>query len=297
MRWTFSLKWALLCLALCFGVVAHAQELQKIPQLKSPVTDLSGTLSAEQRAALTQTLLDFEHQHGSQIAVLLVPTTAPETIDQYSIRVVDQNKIGRADIDDGVLVLVAMRDAHIRIEVGRGLEGAIPDVYADRIRREIMNPKFRAGDFYGGLNDGVQALMKLIAGEALPLPAQAPHRGAKGQSFESLFVVLLMFTIIGGGVLRALLGGRPGAAATGGIVGTIAWLIAGTLLGALAAGVLGFLFAMAGGSSGGRRVWPIGIGGGFGGGGLGGGGGGFGGGGWSGGGGGFSGGGASGSWN
>lgn len=288
---------ALLCVTLCFSVASYAQALQKIPQLQSPVTDLSGTLNAEQRAALTASLLDFEHQHGSQIAVLLVPSTAPETIDQYSIRVVDQNKIGRAGIDDGVLILVAIQDAQTRIEVGRGLEGAIPDVYADRIRREIMNPKFRSGDFYGGLNDGAQALMKLIGGEALPLPAQAPQRASEGQSLESMFVLLLMVTIIGGGMLRAVMGRLPGAAATGGIVGTIAWLIAGTLAGALAAAVLGFVFTLAGSSGSGRRGgWPGGFGGGgFGGGGFG--GGGFGGSSWSGGGGGFSGGGASGSWN
>ena len=282
-----------LILLLCGAAWAHAQE-QAVPTLKSPVTDLAGVLSAEQRTSLEQQLLEFERSKGSQIAILIVPTTQPETIDQYSIRVVDQNKIGRAKIDDGLLILVAVQDRTARIEVGRGLEGAIPDVIADRIRRNIMNPRFREGNFYGGLEEASRTLMRAIAGEQLP---EAVRGEARGQDYESLFVMLLMFTIIGGGVLAAIFGKLFGSMITGGIAGAIAWLIAGSLIAGIGAAILAFIFALTmGGSRGGR----VGRGGHWGGGGLGGGGwgggGGFGGGGWSGGGGGFGGGGASGRW-
>ncbi|HKO88005.1 MAG TPA: TPM domain-containing protein [Burkholderiales bacterium] len=275
--------------------IGLAQPLQPVPVLKSPVTDLNKTLSAQEAQALDQKLRAFEAQHGSQIAVLIVPSVAPEDIDQFSIRVVDQNKIGRAGVDDGILILVAMKEAQSRIEVGRGLEGAIPDAIADRVRREIMNPSFRAGKFYAGLDAGTDALMKLIQGEQLPPPKK--FETAEKQDYESIFVMLLMATIIGGGVLRAMLGRVIGSTATGGLAGFIAWFIAGSLAAGIGAALLAFVFSLVMAGSGGsvmgrHRGWGGGfpMGGGWG-------GGGFGGGGWGGGGGGFSGGGSSGSWN
>jgi uncharacterized protein len=282
---------------LCYCGLVYAQAPQAVPELSSPVTDRTGTLSAEQRASLERQLLDFERRKGSQIAILIVPTTAPETIDQYSIRVVERNKIGRAKFDDGVLVLVAMQDRTARIEVGYGLEGAIPDVIAERIRRQIMTPRFQAGDFYGGLEATAQALMRAIEGERLPETPQQPV--AAHQDYQSLFVMLLMFTIVGGGVLAAIFGKLFGSLLTGGIAGVLAWLLAGSLIAAIAASLLAFVFSLVMGASRGGPSGRIGRSGHWGGGwpgGFGGGGGGFGGGGWSGGGGGFGGGGASGRW-
>ncbi len=282
-------RFLLLLLFVC--VHAQAQE-QPVPTLQSPVTDFTGTLSAEQRASLERMLLDFEQRKGSQIAVLIVATTQPETIEQYSIRVVDHNKIGRAKFDDGILILLAMQDRAARIEVGRGLEGAIPDVVASRIIRQIMTPRFQQGDFYGGLVDAARILMQAIEGEQLP---EAVRQQTPAPDYESLFVLLLMFTIVGGGVLAAIFGKLFGSMLTGGIAGVIAWLIAGSLVTGILAGIFAFVFALSMGSA--RHFGRGGYYGGWPGGGWGGrGGGGFGGGGWSGGGGGFGGGGASGRW-
>lgn len=270
----------------CCVSAAHAQAPQAVPTLKSPVTDLSGTLSPAEISALERKLLAFESQRGSQIAILIVPSTAPETIDQYSIRVVDHNKIGRKSVDDGVLILLAMQEAQLRIEVGRGLEGAIPDVAAGRIRREIMNPQFRAGKFYAGLNAGVDTLMRLIDGEQLPPPRSFETEGGGADGRLPIFLVV---AVVISGVLRSMLGRFLGSAASGGLAGLIFWFIAGSIFTALLLMVAVFFFSLFAGA-GGRRFG----GGGFGGGGFG---GGFGGGGgWSGGGGGFSGGGSSGSW-
>lgn len=290
-----ALRNLFLWLALCCCGLVYAQAPQAVPELGSPVTDRTGTLSAQQRASLERQLLDFERRKGSQIAIMIVATTAPETIEQYSIRVVERNKIGRAKFDDGVLVLVAMQDRTARIEVGYGLEGAIPDVIAERIRRQIMTPRFQAGDFYGGLEATAQALMRAIEGEGLPEVQRQPV--AQGQDYQSLFVMLLMFTIIGGGVLAAIFGKLFGSLLTGGIAGVLAWLLAGSLIAAIAASLLAFVFSLVMGASRGGPSGRVGRGGHWGGGWPGGfGGGGFGGGGWSGGGGGFGGGGASGRW-
>jgi uncharacterized protein len=272
-------------LALLFASAAGAAYLAAVPPLKSRVTDLTNTLSAQQLATLDAELRAFEQNKGSQIAVLIVPSTQPETIEQYSIRVAESWKIGRAKVDDGVILVVAKNDQRLRIEVGYGLEGAIPDVVAKRVIREVIAPHFLANDFYGGIREGTGMLMKLIGGEKLPPPAQ--QQAAKVDDFQSLFVVLLAVVMVAGGVLKAVLGRTLGSVATGVAAGVVAWLLAGALFAAVIAGVIAFLFALAMGS-GGRGYYP----GGFGGGGWGGGGsGGFGGGG-----GGFGGGGASGSW-
>src|SRR5499427_1926265 len=141
-----------------------------IPPLAARVTDLTGTFSGSQIQTLESRLRDFERAKGSQIAVLLLPTTQPETIEQFSIRVAEAWKIGRARVDDGVILVVAKNDRKLRIEVGRGLEGAITDGLAKRIISEVITPRFKAGDFYGGIAAGCDALIKLIEGEALPAP-------------------------------------------------------------------------------------------------------------------------------
>jgi uncharacterized protein len=265
-----------------------------VPPLKAHVTDLTGTLSAPQIQDLESRLSDFERSKGSQVAVLLLPTTQPETIEQYSIRVADAWKIGRARVDDGAILIVAKDDRKLRIEVGRGLEGAIPDAVAKRVVSDVIAPHFRGGDFYGGISAGTDALIQLIEGEPLPAPSgQAPVQSLHGDPFQ-LVIVLVFAAFILGSVFSRLIGRSLGAVATGGIIGMLVWVLAGVLVAAAVSGFLAFVLVLLSGAfslGGGRGGWP---GGGFGGGGFG--GGGFGGGGFSGGGGGFSGGGASGSW-
>ncbi|MGH6820875.1 MAG: TPM domain-containing protein, partial [Methylocella sp.] len=158
---------ALLLLALGLGI---AQADVAVPPLKARVTDLTATLSREQQASLEQELQNFEAKKGSQLAVLIVPTTQPETIEQYGIRVVDSWRLGRKGIDDGALLLIAKNDRSLRIEVGYGLEGALNDATAKRIVSDIIVPRFKAGDFYGGIEAGIQSMIKVIEGEPLPPP-------------------------------------------------------------------------------------------------------------------------------
>jgi uncharacterized protein len=263
------------------------------------VTDLTGTLTAEQRAALSAKLAAFEARKGSQIVVLIVPTTEPEDIAQFGIRVGETWKIGRKSVDgksvdDGLILIVAKNDRRMRIEVGTGLEGAVTDLAANRVLDEYLRPSFRAGDFYGGIDRAVDRLIGLVDGEPLPPPRQELRRPTRGpQVGQGLLVMLLAVAFVGGPILRSLFGRPVGAAATGGVAGFLVFLLLGTLTFAVVAGVIAFVVALVGGLGGGG--WTSGrggFGGGFGGGGFGGGGGG----GFSGGGGGFSGGGASGSW-
>jgi uncharacterized protein len=272
-----------------------------VPQLTSPVTDLTSTLTAQQVQALDQKLRAFEQGKGSQIAVLLVPTTQPEEIEQFSIRVVEAWKLGRRGVDDGVLLLVAKDDRAVRIEVAYGLEGALPDVIANRIVEQVVVPRFRSGQFYEGIDAAVDRIIAVLNGEALPEPAQRT-RSPSGEGFGNVLPLLLMVVFVGSNILRRMLGGFGGAAATAGIAGFLVWILTSVTLIAIGAGVIAFLFTLFGGGGGGSRGgWSSGRrggwGGGFGGGGFGGGlGGGGGGGGWSGGGGSFGGGGASGRW-
>jgi uncharacterized protein len=256
------------------------------------VTDQTGTLTDEQKSALEQTLRSFEERKGSQVAVLIVPSTAPETIEQYALRVAEQWKPGRKNVDDGALLVVAKDDRTLRIEVGYGLEGALTDAASKRIISEIIVPRFRQGDFYGGITAGVDRILRVIDGEPLPNPEERRPGGTRG--IGAILPVLMILALVVGGVLHIVLGRFPGALVTGGAVSVLAWMLAGAISVALIAGVIAFLFSLLGGGMGGRGLRGGGLGGGFGGGGFG--GGGFGGGGFSGGGGGFGGGGASGNW-
>ena len=278
-----------------------AQDLAAVPELSAPVTDVTGTLTPDQVAALDAKLRAFEQQKGSQVAVLVVPTTQPEAIEQYSLRVVEAWRLGRSKVDDGALLIVALNDRKLRIEVGYGLEGALPDAIANRIIDEDIVPLFRRGDYYGGISTGVDRMLRVIEGEPLPEPELSPP-SVDVPGLFSLLPFLFIFALVGGSILRRLFGRVGGALATGGVVGFLTWLLVGVLGLALGAGFLAFLFALGGmgGGPGGGNGWysrrhgggwgyPGGFGGGWSG------GGGFGGG-WSGGGGGFGGGGASGSW-
>jgi len=281
------LKFLQIALLLSMPLMAHAaatapQEIA-VPALTQRVTDLTGTLDSQQQAALESRLAQFEQQGGSQIAILIVPTTQPEAIEQYAIRVVDQWKLGREGVDDGILILVAKSDRQMRIEVGYGLEGAIPDATANRIIDEIMAPHFRQGDFYSGLAATVDQLARLIEGESLPEP-QMRSEGA----WEGALPLILFGGLAVGAILRAIFGNFLGGALNGGLIGAAVWLLGGGLLVALVLAVIAFVITLSGG---------LGLMQGMGRGGFGGlGGGGFGSGGFSGGGGGFGGGGASGSW-
>jgi uncharacterized protein len=275
---------------LLFALSAAAEVA--VPPLRSRVTDLTGTLSASQIQSLDSKLRDFERAKGSQVAVLMLPTTQPETIEQYSIRVAEAWKIGRAKVDDGVILVVAKDDRTLRIEVGRGLEGAIPDALAKRIVSDIIAARFRSGDFFGGISAGTDALMKLIEGEALPAPRP---RSVDLQSIDFHTILWLFVALVfGDSIFKRIFGRVAGAAVSGAIVGAIVWFAAGVVVFAILGGVIGFLITLVSGLGGGRGGWTSG--GWSGGGGWGGGGGWSGGGGFSGGGGGFGGGGASGRW-
>lgn len=259
-----------------------------IPQLAARVTDLTNTLTRDQQAQLETQLAGLERNKGAQIAVLLLPTTRPESIEAFSIRVAEAWKIGRKGADDGVLVIVAKNDRAVRIEVGYGLEGAIPDAIAKRIIEERITPRFREGDFFGGLQAGTQALGRIVAGEALP-PVRPSSSGNTVMGGDLQIFLLFALPMLAR-FARALFG-LLGALAAAGLAGVLAWLIFGSWL--VAAVVVLFVLVLAFASGGGRSGWSSGRGGGWGGGGYSGGGGG---GSWSGGGGGFGGGGASGRW-
>ena len=280
-------SWArVVLLALLLSGVAYADVA--VPPLTQRVTDLTATLDAQQIQSLDSRLAAFEARKGAQLAVLIVPTTAPEAIEQFSIRVVEAWKLGRKKVDDGALLLIAKDDHKLRIEVGYGLEGALNDATANRIIDEIIVPRFKAGEFYAGIESGTAAMMRVIDGEPLPPPPTRRSTAGGINNIESLMFMAFVLVVAVGGMLRALLGRFPAALLMGGGLGLLAWLTVVPLLIAVLAGAAAFIFVLLGG---GRGFI------GYGGGGFGGGSGGFGGGGgFSGGGDGFGGGGASGSW-
>lgn len=278
-----------------------------VPPASARVTDLTGTLSGQAVNRLESKLAAFEVSKGSQIVVLIVPTSEPEDIEQYGIRVFDAWKLGRKGVDDGAILLVAKNDHRVRIEVGRGLEGALTDITVGHIIADTITPHFKLGDYDGGIEAGIDQILAVVSGEPLPEPDK------KWESHGGLsngLPLLLLVAVVASGILRSVFGRLLGSLLTGGVVGGTAWVLSHVLLVGVGAGVVGFLFATLWGSS---RGWSAG-GGGWGsfGGGLGGGfssgfgtrgsgsgsrgGGGFGGGGFTGGGGTAAGGGASGSW-
>jgi uncharacterized protein len=232
-----------LALLLCWAFAAFADVA--VPPLVGRVVDQTGTLSGTEIASLNQTLRDFEARKGSQVAVLIVPTTDPETIEQYSIRVAEAWKIGRKKIDDGALLVIAKNDRHLRIEVGYGLEGALTDVTTKRIIDEDITPKFKSGDFAGGVSAGINRMIRVIDGETLPAP-EPPHWQSQ-RSFDpaDLFNPFLIIPVLlFGGLMRNLLGRLLGSAAAGGLVAVIAWFFFSSLLAAILAGVAASIFVM-----------------------------------------------------
>lgn len=275
---------ALLVVTLLAPCAATAQVA--VPPLVGHVTDQTQTLTSQQLATLEQTLSAFEAQKGSQLAVLIIPTTAPEEIEQFALRVAEQWKLGRKKIDDGAIVVVAKNDRALRIEVGYGLEGALSDITSKRIINETITPRFKQGDYFGGIEAGVGRIIRVINGEPLPAPN---NRAADGNAdLRQVLPFLLIVALVVGGVLRSVFGKVTGALMTGAAVSLVAWFLIGTLFLSVLAGVAAMFFTALGGT---RMLYGMGgLGGGGGGGGRGGGGG------FSGGGGGFGGGGASGRW-
>ena len=300
-HWAPACAGATLLLLFFLAFAARAQDQIPVPKLTARVIDQTGTLKAGERDALEAKLAAFEQARGSQVAVLLVPAIGHETIEEFAGRVTDEWKLGRAGVDDGVLFVVAKEERKLRIHTGRGTQGTLTDALSKRIVSDIVAPRFRTGDFAGGIDAGVDAIMKAIEGENLPLP---PARGTQRApdtmgSFSNLLVLGLFVVPFVGMVLRGIFGRFFGATITSGLAGAAAWMILGSLVIGIVAGIFAFIFTLASGAGVGRSVGRGGWGGGYipsgggwgGGGGFGGGGGGF-----SGGGGGFDGGGASGSW-
>jgi uncharacterized protein len=290
---------AALVLATLAGV-ALAQGLLPVPTLTARVIDQTGTLDSAQRNGLDTKLAAFEQRKGSQIVVLMVPTTAPEDIASYTQRVGDAWKIGRKDVGDGLLVVVAKDDRKMRIATAKALEGAVPDLAAVRIIDEEMKPRFRNNDFAGGLNAAVDRLIGLVDGEPLPEPSRdtGGSGGGDGGGFdwENLAIFLFVGVFIGAPIARAILGKKLGTVVVGGGVGVVVFFITTSIAIAVIAALVALIVSLVAGAGrtggGGGGGWSSGGGGGWSGGGGGGGGGGF----SSGGGGNFGGGGASGDW-
>ncbi len=275
-------------LAAALGWSAHSAAQVAVPPLTGHVIDQTGTLTAEQKAALERALTAFEARKGSQLAVLMVASSAPEEIEQYALRVAEQWKLGRRRVDDGAILVVAKNDRAMRIEVGYGLEGALNDLTSKRIISETILPRFTSQEFFGGITAGVVQIIRVVDGEPLPAPSAPPsHRIGGFGDAQQYAPMLFILALAVGGVLRATLGKVPGSLVTGGVVAVIAWFVVGAISMALLAGVVALFVTLMGGGMLGR-----GMGGYYGGGGRGG----HGGGGFSGGGGGFGGGGASGRW-
>ncbi|VVE50548.1 membrane protein [Pandoraea pneumonica] len=202
-RGVAHILWALVLASLCWlALPAGAESLVAVPALTARVTDLTGTLTPDQRNALETQLAQYEQQRGSQIFVLMVPSTAPETIDQYSIRVADAWKAGRKGVDDGVIMLIAKNNPNdlrkMRIEVGRGVQGSLTDAISGRILRDVMAPHFRNGDFFGGLAAGVAAVEAAMNNEALPAPqlpsTRAPHSDLS--DFAPLLFIIFIIAMV-----------------------------------------------------------------------------------------------------
>jgi uncharacterized protein len=238
-----AVRASLLALLVCWAFAAFADVA--VPPLSGRVVDQTRTLSSGDIAALTQTLRDFEARKGSQVAVLIVPTTAPETIEQFSIRVAEAWKVGRKKVDDGAILVVAKDDRKLRIEVGYGLEGALNDVTAKRIIDEVITPKFRSGDFAGGISAGVDRIIRVIDGETLPapVPRQKPD-SVSLEHFDPLNPFLIIPVLLFGGLMRRTLGRLIGSVAAGGLVTLLAWYFVGSLLAAVLAGVITSIFVM-----------------------------------------------------
>jgi uncharacterized protein len=224
--------------------LAWAQGVQPVPPLTAHVMDSTGTLEAAQRSALEAKLAAFEQSRGAQVVVLIVPTTQPEDIAAYAQRVGDSWKIGRKNIGDGLLLVVAKNDRKVRIETTKALEGAIPDLAARQVIDTAITPRFKQGDYAGGLDAAADQLIALISGENLPEPEQGGSPGGDGFEWTDLAVFLFIAVPIAGRLMAALVGRKAGAVATGGVVGVLAWVFTSSLIVAGLATLVGAVFAL-----------------------------------------------------
>ncbi|TFY98374.1 TPM domain-containing protein [Ramlibacter humi] len=241
---------ALLAATLLWVAGAWAQSVQPVPELTARVIDRTGTLDDIQRTGLEQKLQAFEQRKGTQIAMLLVATTQPEDIASYANRVANAWKIGRRQVGDGVLVVVAKNDRKVRIEVAKTLEGAIPDLAAKQVIDDAMTPRFRQGDFAGGLNAAADQLIARIDGEPLPAPAQRQQRNTAGFDYFDLAIFLFFAVPIAGTVLRGIFGGKLGPLITGGGTGMLALFATSSAFIAAIAGFIGLVLALLSGGRG-----------------------------------------------
>ncbi len=238
------------------GYAATALAEVAIPPLRARVTDLTGTLNQKQQSALEQKLAQFEAQKGAQIGILVLSSTKPEEIEQFAVRVQEVWQLGRAGVDDGVLLVVAKDDRAVRIEVGYGLEGVLPDAIAKRIIEDDIIPWFRNGDFYAGIDAGLTRVIGVIEGEPLPPPRRKTVSQAR-TGLDWLFPAFVLL-LIGRRLLTAVFGRFGGASLSGAILGMIAWIVVGSLFIALLVGVLVFAFSLSTGIPGGRFYRPSG---------------------------------------
>ncbi|WP_245643352.1 TPM domain-containing protein [Roseateles chitosanitabidus] len=227
--------WALMLLGLLMlgGLVprARAQDVQAVPPLSGRVVDQTGTLNAAQKQGLESKLAAFEREAGPQIVILMVPTTAPEDIASYAQRVGDTWKIGRREVGDGLLIVVAKNDRRVNIQTAKALEGAVPDLAARQIIQRDIGPAFKAGDFAGGLNRAVDSLQARIRGEHLPAPTPTA-RPSRGHGIDIGEIAMLAFigVPLAGALLTAMLGRKFGSVVTGMGAGAVGWTLSGSLL-------------------------------------------------------------------
>jgi len=233
-------------LAAWLPLAAWAQSVQAVPALTAHVMDSTGTLDATQRAALEAKLASFEQARGAQVVMLIVPTTQPEDIAAYAQRVGDTWKIGRKDVGDGLLLVVAKNDRKVRIETTKALEGAIPDLAARQIIESAITPRFRQGDFAGGLSAAADQIMARISGENLPTPESrsAGRQQDSGFDWMDLAIFLFFAVPIGARIIAGVLGRKVGSVATGGVVGVLAWIFTSSLVVAGIAALVGLVFAL-----------------------------------------------------
>lgn len=237
---------ALFSVAIFFAAVAITASAEvSVPPLNTRLTDLTATLTTADASLLEQKLAAFETKKGSQIAVLIIPTTQPEDIAQYAIRVVEQWKLGRKKVDDGVLLLIAKDDRKLRIEVGYGLEGVLPDATVKRIIAETISPKFKQGDFAGGIHAGVDRLMAVIDGETLPPPnvGGTSDNSLLGRVMENIAPILIA-TFVLAKILQSLFGRFVGSSLMGAGAGLFGWWLFTSVVAAAIVGFLGFIFSL-----------------------------------------------------
>ena len=237
------LMWCLI-FAAC---LAAAQTQIKVPKLSGHVVDQTNTLEKNQQQMLEQRLQNLEQEKGTQIAVLIVSGIGDEPIEQFSLRVAEQWKLGRKKTDDGAILVIAKNERRLRIEVGYGLEGALNDAVTKRIINEIIVPAFQRGDFYGGISAGLETMMHVIEGESLPAPAAKDRWHING---SGLLPLIFFAALMLGGLMRTLLGRVKGAVAAGGLLGLGVWLLSGLGLLALFSAAMGLVITLAGGRMG-----------------------------------------------